>query len=157
MAQSQNIVKGQELMLFQNGKSIAFATSHTLSITGNTTDISSKDHGFFSASALTSVTWEISAENLYTDAAFNDYFNAMVNTRQPIEVVFGHYSDDASLAIAGIADSETDSWTAPTSGVYYSGKAYITSLSANAGNGDNATFSVTLSGIGKLTQTGYTA
>lgn len=157
MAQSSNIVKGQELMLFQNGKSIAFATSHTLTITGNTTDISSKDHGFFSASALTSITWEISAENLYTDSAFDSYFNAMVNTRQPVEVVFGHYSDDATLAIAGIADSETDSWTAPTSDVYYRGKAYITSLTANAANGDNATFSVTLSGVGKLEQVGYTA
>ena len=157
MAQSSNIVKGQELMLFQNGKSIAFATSHTLTITGNTTDISSKDHGFFSASALTSITWEISAENLYTDSAFDSYFNAMVNTRQPVEVVFGHYADDASLAIAGIADSETDSWTAPTSDVYYKGKAYITSLTANAANGDNATFSVTLSGVGKLEQVGYSA
>lgn len=157
MAQSSNIVKGQELMLFQNGKSIAFATSHTLTITGNTTDISSKDHGFFSASALTSITWEISAENLYTDSAFDSYFNAMVNTRQPVEVVFGHYSDDATLAIAGIADTETDSWTAPTSDVYYKGKAYITSLTANAANGDNATFSVTLSGVGKLEQVGYTA
>lgn len=161
MAQSSNIVKGQELMLFQNNKSIAFATSHTLTITGNTTDISSKDHGFFTASALTSITWEISAENLYTDTAFNDYFNAMVNTRQPIDVVFGHYSDDASLAISGIVgDGDSagqESWTAPTSGVYYSGQAYITSLTANAANGDNATFSVTLSGVGKLTQTGYTA
>lgn len=146
-------------MLFQNNKSIAFATSHTLSITGNTTDISSKDHGFFTASALTSITWEISAENLYTDTAFNDYFNAMVNTRQPIQVIFGHYADDSSLAISGIVgDSDSDgqeSWTAPTSGVYYSGDAYITSLTANAANGDNATFSVTLSGIGKLKQVGY--
>lgn len=156
MAQSSNIVKGQELMLFQDGKSIAFATSHTLSITGNTTDISSKDHGFFTASALTSVTWEISAENLYTDAAFDKYFNAMVNTRKPVQVVFGHYADDASLAIAGIADTNTDSWKQPTSGCYYKGEAYITSLSANAANGDNATFSVTLSGVGKLEQVGYT-
>lgn len=157
MANSSNIVKGQELMLFQDGKSIAFATSHTLSITGNTTDISSKDHGFFTASALTSVTWEISAENLYTDAAFDKYFNAMVNTRKSVQVVFGHYAEDASLAIAGIANTATDSWTQPTSGCYYKGDAYITSLSANAANGDNATFSVTLSGIGKLEQVGYTA
>lgn len=163
MAQSSNIVKGQELMLFQDGKSIAFATSHTLSITGNTTDISSKDHGFFTASALTSITWEISAENLYTDAAFDKYFNAMVNTRNTVEVVFGHYTDDKSWATSGIvSDGDTtgqESWTAPTgdspSVVYYKGNAYITSLSANAANGDNATFSVTLSGVGKLEQVGY--
>lgn len=157
MANSNTIVKGQELMLFQNGESIAFATSHTLTVTGNTTDISSKDHGFFAASALTSITWEISSENLYTDNAYNKLFDAMVNKREPITVVFGHYSDDASLAIAGIADSATESWTAPTTTVYYEGKAYITSLTANAANGDNATFSITLSGVGKLEQKNYEA
>lgn len=157
MANSNTIVKGQELMLFQNGESIAFATSHTLTVTGNTTDISSKDHGFFAASALTSITWEISSENLYTDNAYNQLFDAMVNKREPITVVFGHYSDDKSLAIAGIADSATESWTAPTTTVYYEGKAYITSLTANAANGDNATFSITLSGVGKLEQKNYEA
>lgn len=157
MANSNTIVKGQELMLFQNGESIAFATSHTLTVTGNTTDISSKDHGFFAASALTSITWEISSENLYTDNAYNKLFDAMVNKREPITVVFGHYSDDASLAIAGIAGSDTESWTAPTTTVYYEGEAYITSLTANAANGDNATFSITLSGVGKLEQKNYEA
>ena len=161
MAQSSNIVKGQELMLFQDSKSIAFATSHTLTITGNTTDISSKDHGFFTASALTSITWEISSENLYTDNAYNQLFDAMVNKREPITVVFGHYSDDAQLAISGIVgdDDSTgqESWTAPTTTVYYEGKAYITSLTANAANGDNATFSITLSGVGKLEQKNYEA
>ena len=68
MANSNTIVKGQELMLFQNGESIAFATSHTLTVTGNTTDISTKDHGFFAASSLTSITWEISSENLANGA-----------------------------------------------------------------------------------------
>lgn len=159
MANSNTIVKGQELMLFMDGASIAFATSHSLTITGNTTDISSKDHGFFAASSLTSITWEISSENLYTDNAYNKLFNAMVNTREPITVVFGHYSNDSALATNGIADTETESWTAPTGAttVYYTGKAYITSLTANAANGDNATYSVTLSGVGKLEQRNYSA
>ena len=159
MANSNTIVRGQELMLFQDGASIAFATSHALTITGNTTDISTKDHGFFSASTLTSVTWEISSENLYTDSAYNKLFDAMVNKREPITVIFGHYSNDKALANAGIADSEVESWTAPTGAttVYYTGKAYITSLTANAANGDNATFSITLSGVGKLEQKNYTA
>lgn len=159
MANSNTIVKGQELMLFMDGKSIAFATSHTLTVTGNTTDISSKDHGFFAASSLTSITWEISSENLYTDGAYDKLFDAMVNKRAPIDVVFGHYADDKTLAVNGIADDpEHTSWTAPSgaSPVYYTGKAYITSLTANAANGDNATFSVTLSGVGKLEQKNFT-
>ena len=160
MANSNTIVKGQELMLFMGGKSIAFATSHTLTVTGNTTDISSKDHGFFAASSLTSITWEISSENLYTDGAYDKLFDAMVNKRAPIDVVFGHYSDDKALAVNGIADDpEHESWTAPSgaSPVYYTGKAYITSLTANAANGANATFSITLSGVGKIEQKNFAA
>lgn len=160
MANSNTIVKGQELMLFMGGKSIAFATSHTLTVTGNTSDISSKDHGFFAASSLTSITWEISSENLYTDGAYDKLFDAMVNKRVPVDVVFGHYTDDKTLAVSGIADDpEHESWTAPSgaSPVYYTGKAYITSLTANAANGDNATFSITLSGVGKLEQKNFVA
>lgn len=160
MAYSNQIVKGQELMLFYQNESIAFATSHTLTVTGNTTDISTKDHGFFSATALTSINWEISSENLYTDGAYNKLFDLMVNKREPITVIFGHYSNDKTFATSGIADSTVEAWTAPTesdSTGYYTGKAYITSLTANAANGDNATFSVTLSGVGQLEQKNYTA
>lgn len=158
MANSSSIVRGQELMLFYNKESIAFATSHTLTVTGNTADISSKDHGAFAASTITSISWEVSSENLYTDDQYNKLFDLMVNKREPITIIFGHYSNDTELATLGIVDSEVASWTAPSaSTVYYEGKAYLTSLTANAANGDNATFSVTLSGVGKLEQKNYAA
>ena len=35
----EKIIKGDELMLFNDEKSIAYATSHTLTINGNTIDI----------------------------------------------------------------------------------------------------------------------
>ena len=40
-------IKGDDLMLFNGttGKSYAFATAHTLTITADTADTSSKDHG----------------------------------------------------------------------------------------------------------------
>ena len=42
-----NIIKGDDLMLFDSeGKSIAFATSHTLTITANSSEINSKDQIF---------------------------------------------------------------------------------------------------------------
>ena len=82
------IVKGDEIMLFKDGKSLAYATSHTLSITGNTIDISSKDHGFWGASEIGNITWEITSENLYTDSAFDSLFSVMV-AKTPITVTFG--------------------------------------------------------------------
>lgn len=39
------IVRGSDLMLFYNGASLAYATSHQLTLTGNALEVSSKDHG----------------------------------------------------------------------------------------------------------------
>ncbi len=75
----EKIVKGDELMLFRNDTSIAYATSHTLTINGNPIDISSKDHGFWGASEIGNVTWEITSENLYTDKYYDALFDAMIN------------------------------------------------------------------------------
>ena len=46
----KQIIKGDDLMLFipdgSNGyKSIAYATSHTLTMSAETTDVNTKDHG----------------------------------------------------------------------------------------------------------------
>lgn len=91
MAQ-EKIVKGDELMLFTGENSIAYATSHTLTITGNTIDISSKDHGYWGASEVGNVTWEITSENLYTDKYYDTLFDSMIN-KTPITVAFGFASD----------------------------------------------------------------
>lgn len=40
-----SVIKGGDLMLFVGGKSIAYATSHTLSISAGTKETSSKDSG----------------------------------------------------------------------------------------------------------------
>ena len=66
MANSSSIVRGQELMLFYNKESIAFATSHTLTVTGNTADISSKDHGIYPDKEVTGSSWTMSGEYYFT-------------------------------------------------------------------------------------------
>ena len=141
-----NIIKGDELMLFKNGVSMAFATAHTLTITGNTIDISSKDHGYWGASEIGNVTWEITSENLYTDGDYNALFQAMIN-KTALTVAFGHASN---YNVNGLGSNAN--WTLDqTTNAYYVGSAYITSLTANANTGENATFSVTLTGVGALT------
>jgi len=42
---ANTIVRGSDLMLFYNGKSLAYATSHKLSLSGEAKEISSKDSG----------------------------------------------------------------------------------------------------------------
>lgn len=144
----KQILKGDELMLFKNKKSIAYATSHVLTITGNTVDIASKDHGFWGASEVGSLTWEITSENLYTQDAYDELFDAMVAC-EPIDVAFGkvaNYNKD------GI-DNSTANWAPDTAGSVKYGKAIITSLVCNANTGENATFSITLTGQGAITKT----
>ena len=146
----KQILKGDELMLFKNKKSIAYATSHVLTITGNTVDIASKDHGFWGASEVGSLTWEITSENLYTQDAYDELFDAMVAC-EPIDVAFGKVSNYDKNGI----DNSTANWapdTATEGSVKY-GKAVITSLVANANTGENATFSITLTGQGAITKT----
>lgn len=148
-----DIIKGSKLMVFLNDAPIAFATSHSLSITVNTSEVSTKDHGDFPSVIGNNITWEITTENLYSDNAESALWAAM-KTMQPVTVKFApasNYSNETSQkGIVGV-ESATE-WTSGTA--IASGKALITSLSVNAPSGDNATLSATFTGVGELDQAG---
>ena len=144
----EKIIKGDELMLFNGEKSIAYATSHSLTINGNTIDISSKDHGYWGASEVGNITWEITSENLYTDKYYGELFDAMVSRNQ-LSVAFGFASN---WDINGLVDATNAEYTLNKNKTYYTGKVYVTSLTANANSGENATISITLTGCGALTK-----
>lgn len=143
---AQNIIKGHNLMLFDaQGKSLAYATNHTLSLSGETQDISSKDHGVWNATSVNKITWEITSENLFTVNEFDNLFDKML-ARTPIDVYFGlkaEADDDKT-----VVDGDYPNWSKGTG--TYTGKAVITSLQANAPDGENATYSLTLTGAGKI-------
>lgn len=141
-------VKGGDLMLFVGGESIAYATSHTLEISGETVDTSNKDEGAgdWDSSEIGKLSWTASSENLYsTNGEGNNYadlFDLMV-AKTPIAAVFSQKSESATTVPTG-------GWT-PTF-PKYTGNVVITSLSLNAPNGEYATFSVQFQGVGALTK-----
>lgn len=153
---AQTIIKGDELMLFLNNKPLAFATSHTLTITGNTVDVASKDHGVWSSSEVGNIQWEITSENLYVDEesgeqAYDTLFDAMV-AKIPITVVFGkaaNYTENGLVRAGNTESGAPAEWEAPSSN-YRRGQAVITSLTLNANSGENATYSSTFTGAGPL-------
>lgn len=150
---ANKIIKGRDLMLFNStGNSYAYATNHTLTITAETTDISSKDHGIWGASEISKYTWEITSENLFTSDEYDSLFTTML-AGDAITVRFGLKTDQADL-IKNVADGDSDltHWTSQST--YYEGKVIITSLTANANNGENATYSVTLTGTGSIKKAG---
>lgn len=162
---AQKLIKGDDLMLFNGstGKSYAYATAHTLTITADTADTSSKDHGVWSGNEVAKISWEITSENLYTSEGFDSLFDDMI-ARKPIDVAFGLKQQGAPDST--VADGDYANWTpeykadatgeptAPTADTttskMYMGKVYITSLTANANTGENATYSVTLTGTGSI-------
>ena len=142
-----NYIFGEELQLFLDGKSIAKAKTHTLTITSDTIDVSSKDDGFYGASIPGKINWEISAENIYTEKAFDELY-AKAQARQVFDVVFGRV---ANYNAEGLGENEN--WS-PDSVKHttYTGKVTLTNMTLNANNGEVTSFSATLKGVGALKQ-----
>ena len=159
--ENKDILKGSALQLFINdGGSqdvcIGFATSHALSITTNTTELSTKSHGDYPAVLPTTVTWEVTAENVYATTSMAKLLGYVKN-RTKVTVKFaevGNYSQkDGAYSYEavepGIIDNDSKtSWSIGK--IIGQGKAYITSYSINAASGDNASISCTFTGCGPL-------
>lgn len=157
---NSDIVKGSALQvtLGNGGTILGFATSHALSITVNTTEVSTKDHGDYPGVIKQNTTWEVTCENLFCGRNW-DELQAMLNGDTPVTVSFVPLSNTATEISKGIVQpegSETVQPTAWTAGTAIAkGQAYITSLNVNAAAGDNATISATFTGAGPLTFATY--
>ena len=169
----KNLISGNDLMLFDStGKSIGYATNHVLSITTEQATTTSKDHGSYGGVKVNTINWEITSDNLYTTEEYESLFDTMMG-KKAVYVHFGLKTipSDETLTVANddfnawsmantanVADSTTESvgsYSDSTDGVStaahgFCGKAFITSLTANAAVGENATFSVTFTGDGAL-------
>ena len=151
------VIKGSDLMAFMGGKSIAYATSHTLEMSMDTREISTKDGGGkWQDSEGGVISWTASSENLVGDPqagiGYDELFDAMV-AREPIDLVFAPEGDSTDYAGGKLDAAPNAGWTAKAN-MGRKGKALITSLSLNAPNGEHATMSVSFTGVGALTKVG---
>ena len=145
------VINGGDLMLFLGGTSIAFSTSHKLSISAETVETSSKDNGGkWVAKAVRKLSWNMSTENLYSlEGAVKTYYDlvTMMTGRTEIDAIFTVEKDYATKA-----DKVPEAGWVPMTTGQYKGKVVITSLELNAPNGDNATFTASFEGVGALTK-----
>ena len=147
MAKAKSI-DGKDLMISLGGKTIALATSCTINITRAMNSASSKDDGAWDNPVPGDMTWDCSSDsNFSADAsdtnnqeAFDSLFAAQV-AGTALDVVFGVVSNPSS---SGVPDG---GWTLKG---MYSGKAYVSELSATGAKNSPATFSVKLNGSGEL-------
>lgn len=147
------IIKGGDLMLFINNKSIGYATSHSLSISADTKETSTKDSGGkWQTSEVGIISWTASSENLYANEAegmtYSDLFDAMV-ARTPIDAVFTLEGSSPNLEAGKLDTVPTDGWI-PKAKTGYQGQVIITSIELNAPNGEDACFTVQFQGTGAL-------
>lgn len=152
-----NLVRGNDLMLFvwsdanDQYMSLGGATSHTLTISPEYTETNCKDSGIVGWRKLNKVSWEISVESLYTDQ-YSYLFNSLMNETE-IEVMFAIASGSTTNRTVedGLVDEDDYFfYDKGTNKHYYTGFVKVNSLTLNAASGDNATYSCTLTGVGKL-------
>lgn len=117
---------------------VLHATSASLSISREMRDSTTKDSQAFSESLAGLVSWELSGDG------FVDFDNSAA----------GHETDELiGFMIRGAGSNTADpkvSVQFGTSGKTYSGEAFITSISLEAGVEENATYSISLQGTGAL-------
>lgn len=150
-------VLGSDLMLFVGGKSVGFATNHSLTINSEMLDNASKDHasGLWKGTTIKSLSWQATTENLFAYDAegktFQDLYNLMI-TRQAVDLILAIKLPGTAVEnTIGLSVTE-GGWSPDTTvgSIRYQGKAFISSVNINAPNGDNATFSVNFEGTGEL-------
>lgn len=153
-------LNGSDLMLFiqkdNKLQSVAYATSHSLEVSADTKDVSTKDSGAgrWTNYEIGMQSWTVSSDNLMSDSAenglsFNDLYDIFLK-REAVEVAFALQSDYTDLS-----QKLDEEWKAPSTGWTpstnrYHGKAIITSISLTAANGEKASFSCSMQGCGNL-------
>lgn len=147
-------IQGSDVLVFMGGKALAYATNSSISLSADSTDVSHKDYGSgWNNSVITSRSWEMTTDALYAEdvlsgagGTFETLFDAYINGTE-VEVVFGATTNAGATTRNPNVPAEGWTFSSHTS---YKGKARVTSLSVSAGVGDNATYSVTFTGLGPV-------
>ena len=167
-AKNEQIVRGDNLWLFVSPSftgtgdqkeaaaavPVAFATNCSLNRSTAMNSISSKYHGPSNYSTPGEGTWTASTEALYAivgtgsddrtgDAGFAQLMTCM-DENKPVNVQFGYVANAGTNIVD---ESGSFDWTISNG---WEGKAYINSLQATGNHGDAATWSLELTGNGKL-------
>lgn len=161
MALTRNVISGDDLMVFDGaGNSIAFATNHSLSVSVDLESIAHKDAGIWAAQTPGKINWEITSENLYSQHDFDTLFSYMTK-KQDYTLFFGlkkgYEGSNEYNASYTVNINNDDNWDPDSTQKLYSGKAFITSLEVSAATGEKATFSVTFTGNGDITNKTFSA
>ena len=144
MANLTTAINGTDIKVYDSsGVLVAYAQSGTLNVNHSTRDISNKESSGWAEAMEGQRNWDISVDGAYawtvpagtgrTNGA-DDVLNSYIITRTSFTIKFGNTG-------------------AATGDVVYEGTAWMTSFSVSAPTEDTATYSLSFTGTGALTQT----
>jgi TP901-1 family phage major tail protein len=137
MARTNAIINGTDLGVYDGGTLIALSTTCTMTLNRDMRDTSNKDSAGWKTGLPGQKSWTISTEGLYNPSSTKGMIT-----------LFNAWTLGTVLTI-----TVKEAGTPGTQDYYWSGTAYVTSLSANAPNEGNVTFSCTLQGTGAWAMT----
>ena len=159
-------IQGHDCMVFDaDGKSFAFGTNSTLSISTEMQDVSDKDTSKYGAQKPGRMTWNITTEHtLDVDEymKFVDWQNSAERKKVWYGIRKGYeggpeqnntsygMQTEVNNGVEGNRDIEPTSYA-------LTGYVYCTDIQQTASNGDFANYSVTLTGDGLLSKAYFTA
>ncbi len=133
-----------------NLQTLAFATSASLSMSTELRDSTTKSSGGFQENLAGLKSWELSGD------AFIDLSGDTVTATDPYTGFPGTLKTVTKLwdlwAAGNKVDIEFGTGAGGSGDKSYVGEAFITSLSMDAGVEENATYSITLTGTGALSE-----
>tara|TARA_R100000742_G_C4187000_1_gene20288 strand:+ start:12 stop:419 length:408 start_codon:yes stop_codon:yes gene_type:complete len=128
------IINGTSLLVYVDGTALMHSTSGTLTLNMDTRDATTKESGGWKDVLEAGRNWSIEAEGMYaldsSNKDWQDLFSAM-NTRSTVALQFK---------------------TSDAADKYYSGSAYVTSISQEAPTEDSTSYSVSFEGTGTLAE-----
>ena len=126
------IINGTDLQVYIGSDVIAHSTSHSLSMTHDARDATTKDSEGWTDRLEGLRSWEITGEGL---VAFDGTFDT--------DDLFALYTNRTQATVKFSTETSGDT--------YWTGSAYLTSLDFDAPTEDNVSSSFTFSGSGPLT------
>lgn len=131
MAITQGKINGNELLLYVNGSAVACCLNHSLQMSTEEIDVTTKDSDGWKEIILGLRSWIITGEGL-TEFSATYGFNDLVTV----------WKNKTMVTIQFKTDNTDDK--------VFSGSAYITELSEDAAMNDATSFSFTMQGTGVL-------
>lgn len=164
MSQNNIRIQGHDVMLFDAaGKSFAFGTNASLSITQEIQDVADKDTGKAGYKMPGAINWTLSSDHTLNWDEFCNftYIQKHQSATNLLKVWYGlrdGYEGSASFDPDSEVNTTSDGYrNINTTKNAFCGYVLIDSITQNSSNGDAANYTVNFTGVGGLSYTTFSA